>query len=63
MKHPPDAVEHFRRALELKPHDARAFDYLALNLGPLGQIQPAEQGAVLADKYARLCRNTPPPRA
>jgi tetratricopeptide (TPR) repeat protein len=42
IKHPADAVKHFSRAVDLNPHDARAFDYLALNLEPLGEINRAE---------------------
>jgi tetratricopeptide (TPR) repeat protein len=42
IKRPADAVKHFSRAVELNPRDARAFDYLALNLEPLGEIGPAE---------------------
>jgi tetratricopeptide (TPR) repeat protein len=42
MKRPADAVKHFRRAVELNPRDARAFDYLALNLEPLGEVNLAE---------------------
>ncbi len=42
-KHPADAVKHFRRAVTLNPRDARAWDYLALNLEPLEQVDAAEQ--------------------
>jgi tetratricopeptide (TPR) repeat protein len=42
IKRPADAVKHFSKAVELNPHDARAFDYLALNLEPLGEINRAE---------------------
>jgi tetratricopeptide (TPR) repeat protein len=42
IKRPADAVEHFSKAVELNPRDARAFDYLALNLEPLGEINRAE---------------------
>jgi tetratricopeptide (TPR) repeat protein len=42
IKRPADAVKHFSKAVELNPRDARAFDYLALNLEPLGEINRAE---------------------
>jgi tetratricopeptide (TPR) repeat protein len=42
IKRPADAVNHFRRAVELNPRDARAFDYLALNLEPLGEVNLVE---------------------
>jgi tetratricopeptide (TPR) repeat protein len=42
IKRSADAVKHFSRAVELNPGDARAFDYLALNLEPLGEIDRAE---------------------
>lgn len=42
IKRPADAVKHFSKAVELNPRDARAFDYLALNLEPLGEISRAE---------------------
>jgi tetratricopeptide (TPR) repeat protein len=42
IKRPADAVKHFSRAVELNPRDARAFDYLALNLEPLGEINRAD---------------------
>jgi len=42
-KRPGDAVKHFRKAAELNPHDGRAWDYLALNLEPLGDVDDAEQ--------------------
>ena len=35
-KRPADAVKHFERVVELDREDARAWDYLALNLEPLG---------------------------
>jgi tetratricopeptide (TPR) repeat protein len=41
-KRPADAVKHFRRAAELNPRDGRAWDYLALNLEPLGEVDHAE---------------------
>jgi Flp pilus assembly protein TadD len=37
------AVEHFRKVTTLNPVDARAWDYLALNLEPLGDLEGAEQ--------------------
>src|SRR6266705_2677557 len=37
------AVEHFRKAATLNPHNARAWDYLALNLEPLGDLEGADQ--------------------
>jgi len=39
----PKAVEHFRRAATLNPQDAKGWDYLALNLEPLGDLDGAEQ--------------------
>jgi Flp pilus assembly protein TadD len=36
-------VKHFSRAVELNPRDARAFDYLALNLEPLGEVNRADR--------------------
>jgi len=42
-KNPTMAVEHFRRATALTPNDARGWDYLALNLEPLGELDAAEQ--------------------
>lgn len=42
IKRPADAVKHFTKAVELNPRDARAFDYLALNLEPLGEVDRAE---------------------
>jgi len=41
IKRPADAVAHFQRAVDLNPSDARASDYLALNLEPLGEIDRA----------------------
>jgi tetratricopeptide (TPR) repeat protein len=41
MKRPADAVKHFSKVVELNPRDGRAFDYLALNLEPLGEISRA----------------------
>jgi tetratricopeptide (TPR) repeat protein len=42
-KNPTMAVEYFRRATVLNPNDARAWDYLALNLEPLGELDAAER--------------------
>ena len=39
----PKAVERFRAVVNLNPHDARAWDYLALNLEPLGDLDGADQ--------------------
>ncbi len=37
-----EAVAEFEKVVQLRPTDARAFDYLALNLEPLGEIRKAE---------------------
>jgi tetratricopeptide (TPR) repeat protein len=37
------AAKYFRKAVTLNPGDARAWDYLALNLEPLGQVDAADQ--------------------
>ncbi len=37
------AVKYFRKATTLNPSDARAWDYLGLNLEPLEQLEAAEQ--------------------
>lgn len=37
------AVERFRAVIKLTPRDARAWDYLALNLEPLGDLDGADQ--------------------
>jgi tetratricopeptide (TPR) repeat protein len=37
------AAEHFRKTATLNPRDARAWDYLALNLEPVGDLDGAEQ--------------------
>jgi Flp pilus assembly protein TadD len=42
VKRPGDAVVHFQKAVDLNPADARAWDYLALNLEPLGKIDDAD---------------------
>jgi tetratricopeptide (TPR) repeat protein len=39
----PDAVVQFRRAVALRPHDARAFDFLALCYEALGDAERAER--------------------
>ena len=36
-RHPKQAIEHFTEALKISSLDARAWDYLALNLEPLGE--------------------------
>jgi Flp pilus assembly protein TadD len=43
MKRPADAVKHFRIATTLNPRDGRAWDYLGLNLEPLGEVDAADQ--------------------
>jgi tetratricopeptide (TPR) repeat protein len=42
-KHPADAVKRFRKTAELNPRDGRAWDYLALNLESLGEVDEAEE--------------------
>jgi tetratricopeptide (TPR) repeat protein len=42
IKRPADAVKHFQKAVDLNSRDARAMDYLALSLEPLGEINRAE---------------------
>jgi len=42
-KSAPNAVQHFRKAATLNPRDSRAWDYLALNLEPMGALAGAEQ--------------------
>jgi tetratricopeptide (TPR) repeat protein len=42
-KSAPDAVQHFQKAVTLNPRDSRAWDYLALNLEPMGDLNGAEQ--------------------
>ena len=37
-----DAVQHFEKAVETDPEDARAWDYLALDLEPLGEVERAD---------------------
>lgn len=41
-KRPAEAVKHFQRVVDLDPEDARAWDYLALNLEPLGDEDRAD---------------------
>jgi tetratricopeptide (TPR) repeat protein len=41
-KRPAEAVKHFRKVAALNSRDARAWDYLALNLEPLGGVGAAE---------------------
>jgi tetratricopeptide (TPR) repeat protein len=38
-----DAARHFQQVVGINPRDARAWDYLALNLEPLGEVSRAEQ--------------------
>src|SRR5882762_2868092 len=42
-KRPGDAAKHFQKAVGIDPHNPRAWDYLALSLGPLGEVGRAEQ--------------------
>ncbi len=42
-KLPGDAVKHFQKATELDSNDARAWDFLALQLEPLGQVSEADK--------------------
>jgi tetratricopeptide (TPR) repeat protein len=42
-KSAPKAVERFRAVVKLNPHDSRAWDYLALNLEALGDLDGADQ--------------------
>jgi tetratricopeptide (TPR) repeat protein len=35
------AIEHFQKVIALEPKNPRAYDYLALNLEPLGEIEKA----------------------
>jgi tetratricopeptide (TPR) repeat protein len=37
-----DAVQHLEKVVEIDPRDARAWDYLALDLEPLGEIERAD---------------------
>jgi tetratricopeptide (TPR) repeat protein len=42
-KRPRDAVIHFKKVVAIEPGDPRAWDYLALNLEPLGDIEGAKE--------------------
>lgn len=42
-KRPNDAVLHFEKVIALDPENPRAWDYLALNLEPLGEIKRSEE--------------------
>jgi tetratricopeptide (TPR) repeat protein len=42
LKRPVEAVPIFQKTVEINPRDARAWDYLALNLEPLGELERAE---------------------
>ncbi len=42
-KRPADAVAHFEKAVAVHPSDARAWDYLALSLEALGELDRAEK--------------------
>jgi tetratricopeptide (TPR) repeat protein len=42
-KRPGDAVVHFKKVVAIEPGDPRAWDYLALNLEPLGEIDAARE--------------------
>jgi tetratricopeptide (TPR) repeat protein len=42
-KRPGDAVVHFKKVVAIEPGDPRAWDYLALNLEPLGEIDGAKE--------------------
>jgi tetratricopeptide (TPR) repeat protein len=37
-----DAVSHFEKAVEMDPSNAQAWDYLALDLEPLGEVERAD---------------------
>jgi tetratricopeptide (TPR) repeat protein len=37
-----DAVQRFEKVVEIDPHDPRAWDYLALDLEPLGEVERAD---------------------
>jgi tetratricopeptide (TPR) repeat protein len=41
-KRPGEAVRHFQKAVDLGPGNASAWDYLALNLEPLGELDRAD---------------------
>jgi tetratricopeptide (TPR) repeat protein len=42
-KRNPEAVKQFQRVVALNPSDANAWDYLALNLEPSGEVERAEE--------------------
>jgi tetratricopeptide (TPR) repeat protein len=42
-KHPKLAVKSFAEVVEMSPSDARAWDYLALDLEPLGEVDRAQK--------------------
>jgi tetratricopeptide (TPR) repeat protein len=42
-KRSPEAVEQFEKVVALNPGDSSAWDYLALNLEPLGEVERAEE--------------------
>jgi tetratricopeptide (TPR) repeat protein len=42
LKRSADAVQHFEKVVETDPGDARAWDYLALDLEPLGDVERAD---------------------
>ena len=42
-KRPEDAVKHFEKVVELDPNYSPAWDYLALNLEPLGEVDRADE--------------------
>lgn len=42
-KHPRQAAQYFAEDVAITPSDARAWDYLALNLEPLGELDRAQQ--------------------
>jgi tetratricopeptide (TPR) repeat protein len=42
QKRNPEAVAQFRKVIDLDPKDARAYDFLALNLEPMGEMEKVE---------------------
>jgi len=42
-KRSPEAVKQFEKVVALNPRDASAWDYMALNLEPLGEVERAEE--------------------
>ena len=51
------AVKYFRRATALNPSDARSWDYLGLNLEPLGELEAADQAyqkALAVNQHGRF---------